>query len=77
MNVIQPKRNRGQPRKHTNNAVKQAAYRLRKQERERRALVERVLWKTPLRTGETLIEAERKLQGLTIRKLKERLGGIS
>jgi hypothetical protein len=69
------KRGRGRPRKYPNNAQKQAAYRRRKQENERMELIERVLWRTPLR-GKSFPEVERELQTLTIRKLKKRLRNI-
>jgi hypothetical protein len=69
-------RRAGRPRKHSNNAAKQAAYRRRKQASERQGLVERLLWKTPVREGSSLVEVERQLLRLTIRKLREMLRNI-
>ena len=47
--IARVKRGRGRPRKHANNAAKQAAYRRRKQWDEREELIKRVSEKTPLR----------------------------
>jgi hypothetical protein len=57
-------RKRGRPRKHGSNAAKQAAYRRRKQESERQALVAKILKRMRSRYGAD------QLAGLSIRKLK-------
>jgi hypothetical protein len=55
---------RGRPRKHASNAAKQTAYRKRKQDPERKALVAKILKRMRVRHGED------QLAGLSIRKLK-------
>jgi hypothetical protein len=54
---------RGRPRKHPSDATKQAAYNRRKQEPERRALIEKI--KRRVRGAQ-----DDQLVGLTMRKLK-------
>jgi hypothetical protein len=59
--ALKPK---GRPRKHSDNAAKQAAYRKRKQDPERRALIEKIARRLRIRN------ASEELAGLSIRKLK-------
>lgn len=76
--VVQPQpepvpKRRGRPRKHKNNAVKQAEYRRRKQDPERRALVDAIVWRTPMGPSQRIATIEGELLKLSIRKLREKL----
>lgn len=65
--AVEVPKKRGRPRKHSSNAVKQDAYRKRKQEPERKALVAKILETLPRRHRDG---AESEFAKMSIRKLK-------
>lgn len=63
---------RGRPRKHENDAAKQAAYRRRKKNKEHERLVQRVLSRTPVQDGKSLADVERELRAFSTSGLLDR-----
>lgn len=66
------KKKPGRPRKYPSNAARQAAYRGRKEEIERKGMVEALEEKIRIPEGRSLSDARRMLQTLPIVKLRTR-----